>query len=234
MPFFCENGRCYKFRMTHPDAGNDLHRDDHGSKKPCGGGGEFDPYFSDTMGFSRTFHSDPNDKTPTHMTIFANDGKPFGVRSLRPIIALPENAGPTELILGYIDFYTSPTEFLRYTVNTFEANIDETFSDVPHSSTYLLRTVAHNIPLQKVQWIEYIEEIDDLKVTDLPMDWYEFWSEWGIKGVSTFSKELVTFTHYKTHDIVHEWRWKMKSFKTEWKIPIPLSSRLLGQVGLGD
>ena len=112
-------------------------------------------------------------------------------------------------------------------MNTFKANFEETFTDVPNSPTYIFRTVAHTVPLEKVQWVEWVEETQNFKYTDLPKEWYEFWSASGIWGVSTFSKELITFTHYKSGEVVREWEWKMASFKTEWKLPIPMSSGLL-------
>ena len=108
-------------------------------------------------------------------------------------------------------------------MNTLEANIEEKFTDVPHSPTCVFRTVAHNVPLERVEWVEWVEETQDLKSIDLPKEWYEFWSASGIWGVSTFSKELITFTHYESGEVVREWEWKMTSFKTEWKLPIPMS-----------
>jgi hypothetical protein len=221
---FSDNGPCYKFRMTD-QRGKCSHRDDHGSNPPCGGGW-YDPVFSHTMEFSRTFRSHPHDMTITDMTIFANDGKPFHARCTLPVFPDLGNTGPTELISAQINFHTSSTKILRFIVNTFEANIEETFSDVPHSPTCVFRTVAHNVPLKKVEWVEWVEETQNWKYTDLPKEWYEFWSASGIWGVSTFSKELITFTHYKSGEVVHQWEWKMASFKIEWKLPMPMSSGL--------
>jgi hypothetical protein len=109
-------------------------------------------------------------------------------------------------------------------MNTLEANIEEKFSDVAYSSRCVFRTVAHNVPVERVEWVE---ETQDLKFTDLPREWYGFWSVSGIWEVSTFSKELITLTRYEYSEVVREWEWKMTSFKTEWKLPIPMSSASL-------
>jgi hypothetical protein len=116
----------------------------------------YDPNFSDTMEFSPAFRSGANDQTTTDMTLFANDGKPFEWRSMRPIVADFEDTGPTELTSGCIDFFPSSmsTEFLCFRMNALEANIKETFSDVPQSPTYVRRTIAHIVPLEKVMWVE--------------------------------------------------------------------------------
>jgi hypothetical protein len=221
MPTFSDNKLCYKFRMTYPRAEECCHRDDDGSNPPCGGG-VYDPTFSDSMEFSRTLRSDPNDTTTTDMTIVANDGKPFGSRSMHPLISLHKNTGPTELIWAYVDFHTSPTEYLRFDMNTFEVDIEEPFIDVPHSPTCVVRTVSHHVPLRNVMWVEWIE--GNQKVTDLPKEWYEFWSESGMRAVSTFKKEQITFTHHRSGKVVNEWQWKLESFKIEWKIPMPVLS----------
>jgi len=222
-PAFSDNGPCYKFQMTHQRARKCSHRDDYGSTPTCCGA-EYDPDFSDAVEFSRTFRSDPNDAT--EMTIFANNGKAFDERSTRPIAADLKTTGPTELIWAYIDFHTSPNEYLRFTLSTVEANIEEPFSDIPHSPTYVFRTVCHNVPLEKVQWVEWIEETRTLNVTDLPNEWWTFWSTSGIRVLSTFSKELMTFTRYGSGEVIRQWQWKMESFTTEWKIPIPFTSEL--------
>jgi hypothetical protein len=218
---FSDNGPCYKFQMYPERARKCSHTDDHGGSSTCYGAA-YAPFFSDAMEFSRTFHSDPTHATG--MTILANDGKPFDEWSMRPIARDLKTAGPTELIWAYIDFHTSPNEFLRFTVSTIEANIEETFSDIPRSPTCVFRTVGHNVPLKKVQWVQLIKETRSMKVTDLPKEWWEFWSTSGIWVISTFSKELITFTHYQSGEGVSQWQWKMESFKTEWKMPIvPLS-----------
>jgi hypothetical protein len=223
-PTFSDNKLCYKFRMTYRHAEGCCHRDDDGNNLPCGGG-LYHPNFSDSMEFSRTLRSNPNDMTTTDMTISANDGKQFGARSMYPIISLPENTGPTELIYAFLDFHTTHTEYLRFTMNTFDVRMEETFSDVPYSPTRVVRTISHHVPLDKVSWDEWID--GNFEFTDLPKEWYDFWSESGMRAVSTFSKEKITFTDHVSGKVVSEWRWKLDSFKTEWKIPVPVSSRLL-------
>ena len=124
--------------------------------------------------FHGHFHSHPHDVTTTDMTIVANNGKPFDVRSMSPIFPYLGNTGPTELIGAHVDFRTGRKTILRFILNTFEANIEETFSDIPQSSTCVLRTVAHNTPLEKVAWVEWVEDTQELKVTDLPMSFGQF------------------------------------------------------------
>lgn len=41
-----------------------------------------------------------------------------------------------------------------------------TFSDSPRSPTCVFRTVGHDIALEKVQWVEGIEETQSLNVTE--------------------------------------------------------------------
>lgn len=219
MPFFSNHGSSTELRITHSHPGERWHQDTLFSAR-------YDPNFSDTMEFSRTFRSGEQDQMTTDMTLLANDGKPFNRRSMRPIVYNSENTGPTELSSGCIDFRSTstPTEFLRFTLSALEVNIKETFSDVPHSATCVRRTIAHIIPVKKVQWVEWVEETRSLDFTDLPKEWYEFWLASGIQGVSTFSKELIAFTHYLSGEVVHEWQWKLESFKTEWKIPMPMSA----------
>jgi hypothetical protein len=221
MPYFSNRGLSDELRITHLHAGKYWYTN-------ILFGARYDPVFSDTMEFSRAFRSDANDQTTSDMTLFANDGKPFDRRSMRMIVSDPKNTGPTKLTSGYIDFCSSstPTEFLRFTVNALEANLKEKFNDNAHSPIYVRRTIAHIVPVEKLQWVGRVEETRSLKVTDLPQEWYEFWSVSGIRGVSTFSKELVTYTHYPSGEVVSEWQWKMESFKTEWKIPIPMSELL--------
>jgi hypothetical protein len=221
-PSFSDNGPCYKFQMYPQRAGKCSHADNLGQSSTCNAAA-YDPDFSSAMQFSRTFPSDANGATG--MTIFANNGEPFDERSTRPIASDLKTAGPTELIWAYIDFHASPNEFVRFTLNTFDAKIEETFIDTPRSPTCVLRTVDHNVPLDKVQWVEFIEETQTFNVTDIPKEWWEFWSASEIRVTSTFAKEPMTFTHYNV-EVVSQWQWKMESFKTEWKMPIPLTSGL--------
>ena len=114
-------------------------------------------------------------------------------------------------------------------MNTLEADIEpeEKFTDVLRSRTCVFRTVAHNVPLLKVELFERSGAIGEPKYTDLPKEWYEYWSASGIWATSTFSKQRLTRTHSESREVVHKWMWKMESFKTEWKLPISMSSRLL-------
>jgi len=225
-PIFSDNGRCYKFRLTNLSAGKCL----HGSNQPCGRG--YNPAFSPFVNFSRTFHSHPSDTTTTEMLIIANDGKTFDELSADPIWGGLElrNTGPTELMRAEIDFEVGPNEILRFIFNAPEANIEAKFSDVSDSPTCVIRTIAHGLPLMRVdslRWVQ-VKERRELNYANLPKEWYEFWSASGLWAVSTFSKEFVAFTHYKSGELVSEWQWKMTSFKTEWKLPIPIVSVLSG------
>lgn len=225
-PLFSDNRRCYKFRMANQSAAKCLHASDHASNPFCGCG--YDPAFSDAMEFSQTFRSHPHDTTTTDMTIFANDGKPFGELSTELLSHTLGNNGLTELIWALIDFHTNSTGILRFVMNTLETDIEETFSDVSHSPTCVFRTIAHHVSLERVEWVEWVGETLKLRYTEIPKEWYEYWSASGMWAVSTFSKELTTYTHYKSGEIVHEWEWKMTSFKTELQLPILISSGLLG------
>jgi len=217
VPGFSNHSSSPELRLTHSHPGEPWHQDTLFSAR-------YDPNFSDTMEFSRAFRAGTQDPATTDMTLFANDGKPFNSRSMRPIVHDSENTGPTELTSGYIDFRSTstPTDFLRFTLSALEADIKETFSDVLHSPICVRRTIAHVIPVVKVQWVERDKETRFLDITPLPKEWYEFWSASEIQGVSTFSKQLITFTHYLSGEVIQEWRWKMESFKTEWKIPMSI------------
>jgi len=114
-------------------------------------------------------------------------------------------------------------------MDALEANIEQEdkFTDILHSPTCVFRTVAHNVPLLKVELIEWSEDSGEPAYTDLQKEWYEYWSASGIWAISTFSKQFLTRTHTVSRQVVRNWVWKMESFKTEWKLPIPMSSRLL-------
>ena len=223
---FSNNGPCYRFRMRHPRAGQYRHQQDHGHNPPCGG--EYSPHFPTTVEFSRTFSSLANDETKTEMTLFANNGKLFEGRCARKFLPCPNDFGPSELIAATVDFLedASSAGCLRLELNTFDSNIKDTFSDSLHSRSHVTRTVAHHIPLQRAGWID-----GNRKFTELPLDWFEFWTESEIRAVSTFSKELVSPSLPGTID---EWEWKMLSFKTEWALPMSLSSELLTSKSLGS
>ena len=106
-------------------------------------------------------------------------------------------------------------------VSNFTLNdvIKDTYTESSHSPSHFIRTVAHDIPLRRAKWVDKDERV----VVELPKCWFEFWIS-GIRAVSTFSKELVNLNLPGTVD---EWQWNMLSFKTEWNLPLPLSSLLL-------
>ena len=234
---FTDNAPCYTYRLLH-EWKCLLHGDDHEdmcTKRPCGD--SYEAGFHYSMEFSRTFCSQPEDLMTTEMTIFANDGKPFDERSREPAPVFPElgNTGPTQLVWATVEFGVSADScanrdrVLHFMWNTIGTNIEETFSDVVHSPMCVIRTVAHQVPLEKVTWIELDKETQMEKITELPKEWYEFWLTSGIRVISTFSKELKTVNDYLSGEVVvvQQWRWKMTSFRTEWKLPIPMSSGLL-------
>ena len=87
-------------------------------------------------------------------------------------------------------------------LNTIGINIEETFSDVSHSPMCVLRTVAHEVPLEKVTWIELDKETQMEKITDLPKEWYEFWSTSRIRVINTFLKQLKPVNDYLSGELV--------------------------------
>jgi hypothetical protein len=102
--------------------------------------------------------------------------------------------------------------------------IKNTYTKSSHSPTHFIRTVAHDIPLRRAKWVDKDERV----VVELPKSWFEFWIS-GTRAVSTFSKELVNLN---LPGNVEEWQWKMLSFKTEWNLPLPVSSGLFRDAGL--
>jgi len=215
---FSNNRPCSICLMTHPGERKHRHNGTFTSLPfLC----EYLPYFPNKMEYSRTFHSSANDETMTEMTISANNGKPLDRWCIELYYACNNAVGPTKSVCVCVDFYPSPTQprnFLRFFMETSAgANIEDKFKEALCLPSDVTRTVAHIVPLQRVSWIDGYSKI----TTDLPKEWYEFWSASGIRAISTFSNELVTFNGFGTVD--PEWQWKMLSFKTEWKIPMPVS-----------
>jgi hypothetical protein len=227
---FAYNGPCYKFYRKLPRAATTYHERVHGKDPPCGG--EYRTYctvehtrrlrMGPGIKLSRTFRS-AADKRTTEMTLWSNDGKPFGEDDhLRWFFDRPNrgNTGPRELVIADFDFSSNSdpkSPFLRFSTDTLDwVDILNTHTDVrqPNTSS-VLRTVSHLIPLQKVMWNEWVE--DRWKSTELPWEWCEFWSSSGIRGVGTFKANFVG--EYGGY-----WRWKLESFKSDWTIPMPLSS----------
>ena len=205
--------------MRNPRAGKYRHQIDHGKGPPCGGG--YSPQFPQTIEYSRSFRPQTVDATMTEMTILANNGKLFERRCCRTIRLLPNDTGPSELIEVSVDFFIGSTTAgkLRLEFHTLNDVIKDTYTESSHSPSHFIRTVAHDIPLRRAKWVDKDERV----VVELPKCWFEFWIS-GIRAVSTFSKELVNLNLPSTVD---EWQWNMLSFKTEWNLPLPLSSLLL-------
>lgn len=227
---FACNGPCYKLHRKLPRAATTYHERVHGTDPPCGG--EYRTYrtvehprrlrMGPGIKLSRTFRS-AADKRTTEMTLWSNNGKPFGDSDdLRRFFDHPNpgNTGPRELVIADFDFSSSSdpkSPFLRFSTDTLDwVDILNTHTDLRQPDTSsVLRTVSHLIPLQKVMWNEWVE--GRWKSTELPWEWCGFWSSSGIRGVGTFKPKYVG--EYGGH-----WGWKIESFKSDWTIPMPLSS----------
>jgi hypothetical protein len=229
---FAYNGPCYKLTRKLPRAAASYHEKVHGQDPPCGGEYTYTFEHSPALRFlpaiklSRMFRSTANDKRTTEMTLLSNHGKPFDEENVRWFRDRPdrENTGPRELVMADFAFSSSSDArrpILRFRMDTLGwVDIINTYTDVPQYDVYVKRTAAHVVPLQKIMWEEWVE--GRWKSTELPREWYEFWSSSGIRrGVGTFSKKRLVGAD---GDITTYGRWKMESFKSEWKIPMPLSS----------
>jgi hypothetical protein len=165
----------------------------------------------------------------TEMTILANNGKLFEPerRCCRTFQLLPSDTGPSELIAVGVDFFIGSTNGgnLRLEFHAYNDVIKDTYTESSHSPTHFIRTVAHDIPIRRAKWVDLKGE---RVVVELPKSWFEFWIS-GIRAVSTFSKELVNLN---LPGNVEQWQWKMLSFKTEWNLPLPVSSGLFRDAGL--
>ena len=215
-PSFANNGACYKFYIKNPRIAQYYHRRDHG-ESPCSGE-TYNPWFRGTMEYTRTFHPNEIDGPKTRMTLFANNGIFFEGRSVRTIHPRPNDTGPAEMIVVTVDFSPDTLESgncsrLHLEFDTLSERMDDTFTDTFHSPFHLTRTIAHNIPLRRVSWVDANEQYNAL-----PIDWFGFLGP-GISALSTFSKKLVDAT---STDSEGEWHWRMLTFETKWSLSLPL------------
>ena len=215
-PVFTDDALSFKLSLKNHQLGHRRHR---GTALPCGV--QYRAFFSHAIEYTRKFSPQPHDETTTKMTLLANNGSRFpklraGTNSSGPRDAI----GPSELTSVTVDFTSQAImpAFVALDFDTCSIDMENTFTDLSHSASNVIRTVAHSIPLRGARWVDV-----NGRSSQLPMEWFEFWAS-GIHVLSTFSRELVVLNLPGGDG---GWRWKLVSFKTEWNLPVGLSSELL-------